>query len=150
MRRTETWTTFDNALAVVMTIGVMAALFYTLPAGAEEGHSHEHQIAHGAYHRLYNGIMRPDVKNSGCCSEQDCALSEAKWDSVRKCWTALKYGQWADIPPSKTVLRGQVPDGPSAEPYLCAPPPASSTFGKQEVFCLIEPEAGPENRVRFQ
>ncbi|EIM30633.1 integrase family protein [Microvirga lotononidis] len=70
MRRAEIWAAFYNALAVVMTIVVIAALFYSLPARAEEGHSDEHQIAHGAYHHLYNGIMRPDVKNSSCCSEQ--------------------------------------------------------------------------------
>jgi hypothetical protein len=142
MRRAEIWATFSNALAVVMTIVVIVALFYSLPAGAEEGHSHEHQMAHGAYHRLYNGIMRPDVKNSSCCNEQDCAPTEAKWDSVRKRWTALKYGQWVDIPPSKIVPRDQVPDGLGADPHLCAPPPSRSPFDKDEVFCFIEPDGG--------
>jgi hypothetical protein len=93
MRRAETWTTFDDALAVVITIIVTVALVYSLPARAEGGHSHEHQMARGAYHHLYNGTMRPDIMNSGCCSEQDCASTEAKWDSVRKRWTALKYGE---------------------------------------------------------
>jgi hypothetical protein len=142
MRRAEIWATFNNALAVAMTIVVIAALFYSLPARAEEGHSHEHQMTHGTYHHLYNGIMRPDVKNSSCCSEQDCAPTEARWDSVRKRWTALKYGQWVDIPPSKIVPRDQVPDGLGAEPHLCAPPPSRSTFGKDEVFCFIEPDGG--------
>jgi hypothetical protein len=142
MRRAETWTTFDNALAVVMTIVVIAALFYSLPVRAEEAHSHEHQMGHGAYHHLYNEVMRPDVMNSSCCSEQDCAPTKAKWDSVRKRWTALQYGQWVEIPPSKIVPRDQVPDGLGAEPHLCAPPPSSSTFGKEEVFCFIEPDGG--------
>ncbi|WP_133239443.1 MULTISPECIES: hypothetical protein [Microvirga] len=64
MRRAEIWAAFNNALAVVMTIIVIATLFYSLPVRAGEGHSHEHQMAHGAYHYLYNGIMRPNVKNS--------------------------------------------------------------------------------------
>ncbi|PVE20322.1 hypothetical protein DC522_33000 [Microvirga sp. KLBC 81] len=141
MRRAEVWAAF-NALAVVITIVAIAALFHPLCARAEEGHSDEHQMAHGTYHHLYNGIMRPDVKNSSCCSEQDCAPTEAKWDSVRKRWTALKYGQWVNIPPSKIVPRDQVPDGLGAEPHLCAPPPSSSAFGKDEVFCFIEPNGG--------
>jgi hypothetical protein len=93
MRRAETWTTFDNALAVVITTIVAVALVYSLPARAEGGHSHEHQMARGAYHHLYNGTMRPDVMNSGCCSEQDCAPTEAKRDSVRTRWTRSNTGR---------------------------------------------------------
>ena len=142
MRRADTWTAFDNGLAIVVTIIVLAALFYSVRSEAEEGHSPGHQTAHGAYHHLYNGIMRPDVKNSSCCSEHDCAPTEARWDSVRKRWTALKYGAWVDIPPGKVVPRDRVPDGLGAEPHLCAPPPSWSAYPKDEVFCFIEPDGG--------
>lgn len=142
MRRAEIWTAFGNALAVVMTLIVVAALFYSFRARADSGHSHDHQVAHGAYHQLYQGIMRPDFKNASCCSNQDCAPAEAKWDSLRKRWTALKHGEWVDIPQSKIVPRDQVPDELGAEPHLCAPPPTSSTYEKDEVFCFIEPGGG--------
>jgi hypothetical protein len=132
----------DNALAAVMMIVVIVAMFYSFRARADEGHSHEHQTAHGAYHHLYKGIMRPDVKNSSCCSEQDCAPAEAKWDGVTKRWTVLKHGEWVDVPQSKIVPRDQVPDGLGAEPHLCAPPPSWSAYGKDEVFCFIEPGGG--------
>ena len=142
MRRAETWTAFDDGSAIVGTIIVLAALFYSVRSDAEEGHSPKHQTAHGAYHHLYNGIMRPDVQSSSCCSEQDCAPTEARWDSVRKRWSALKYGEWVDIPPGKIVPRDRVPDGLGAEPHLCAPPPSRSTYPKDEVFCFIEPNGG--------
>jgi hypothetical protein len=137
MRRAKGWMAFDDASAIVMTIVVVTALFYSFRARADEGHSDEHRTAHGAYHRLYNGIMRPDVKSSSCCSDQDCAPTAAKWNSVRKRWTALKDGEWVDIPPSKIVPRDQVPDGLGAEPHLCAP-----SWSSDEVFCFIEPGGG--------
>ena len=99
-------------------------------------------MAHKPYHHLYHGIMRPDVKNSSCCSEQDCAPSEAKWDGTRKRWTALRYGEWIGVPASKIVPWNQVPYGLGAEPHLCVLPPSWSTFGKDEVFCFIEPDGG--------
>ncbi|PVE20669.1 hypothetical protein DC522_30885 [Microvirga sp. KLBC 81] len=55
MRRAETWTVFDNVLAVAGTIVVVAAHFCSVRSHAEEGHSPKHQMAHGAYHHLYNG-----------------------------------------------------------------------------------------------
>jgi len=142
MKRAETWSAFDDILAVVGTTLVIAVLFYSARSNAQEGHSPEHQMAHGAYHQLYNGIMRPDIKTASCCSNQDCAPTEAKWDSVRKRWTALKYGKWVDIPASKIVPREQVPDGLGAEAHLCAPPPSWSTYGQDDVFCFIEPSGG--------
>jgi hypothetical protein len=142
MRRVEMRVAFDNALAVVMTIVVIAALFYPFRAGAAEELSHEHRMAHRAYHHLYNGIMRPDIRNSSCCNNQDCAPTEARWDSGRKRWTALKYGEWVDIPRSKIVPRDQVPDGLGVEPHLCAPPRSWSAYGRDEVFCFIEPGGG--------
>ncbi|WP_262271484.1 hypothetical protein [Microvirga yunnanensis] len=142
MKRAETWSVFDNILAVVGTAAIITALFYSAHSNAQEGHSPEHQMAHGAYHQLYDGIMRPDAKNASCCSNQDCAPTEAKWDSVRKRWTALKSGQWVDIPANKIVPREQVPDGLSAEAHLCAPPPSWSAYSPDEVFCFIEPGGG--------
>jgi hypothetical protein len=142
MKRAETWSVFDNIFAVVGTAAIIAALFYSSRSNAQEAHSPEHQMAHGANHQLYTGIMRPDAKNASCCSNQDCAPTEAKWDSVRKRWAALKYDKWVDIPASKIVPREQVPDGLSAEAHLCAPPPSWSAYGPDEVFCFIEPGGG--------
>ena len=142
MRRDECRKALDNASAVLMTIIVIVGLFYSFRANADAGHSHNHQTAHGAYHHLYNGIMRPDAKNASCCSQQDCAPTAAKWDIVTKRWTALKNGEWVDIPRSKIVPRDQVPDGLGAEPHLCAPPPSWSSYAKDEVFCFIEPGGG--------
>jgi hypothetical protein len=48
MKRAERRVVFDNVLAVVVTLAVIAALFYPFRARAEAGHPHEHQIAHGA------------------------------------------------------------------------------------------------------
>jgi hypothetical protein len=135
------WRPQDDAFAILTTIVVIATLFYTLAASAEAEHSHEHRLAHGTYHHLYEGMMRPDVKTSSCCSEQDCAPTEARWDNVRKRWSALKYGEWVEVPQSKIVARDKVPDGLRAEPHLCAPPPSKS-YGKDEVFCFIEPGGG--------
>ena len=141
MRRVESWIPFNNALAIAAVIGVTAA-FYPIDSSAQEGHSHSHQVSHSIYHYLYNGIMRPDSKNSSCCSEQDCAPSEAKWDGTRKRWTALRYGEWIGVPASKIVPWNQVPYGLGAEPHLCAPPPSWSAYSKDEVFCFIEPGGG--------
>jgi hypothetical protein len=137
MWRAEHWAAFDDALAVVITIVVTVALFYSLCASADE-----YQMAHNPYHHVCHGIMRLDVKNSSCCSEQDCAPTEEIWDSVRNGWTASKYGEWIDVPASKIVLRDRVPYGLGAEPHLCAAPPSRFTFGKDEVFCFIEPDGG--------
>ena len=141
MRRTEFRVPSESVLFVLLVIGTVTT-FCSRRALAEEEHSHEHNLSHGAYHYLYNGIMRPDSKNSSCCSNQDCAPTEAKWDHLRRRWSALKYGKWVDIPPSKIVPRDQVPDGLGAEPHLCAPPLSSSLFGGDEVFCFIEPGGG--------
>jgi hypothetical protein len=77
MKRAETWSTFDNILAVVGTAVIIAVLFCSVRSNAQEGHSTEHQMAHGAYHQLYNDIMRPDIKTASCCSNQDCSPTEA-------------------------------------------------------------------------
>lgn len=142
MWRSGTGTVLISTSAIVVVFFAIAALFYTLPARAEEGHSSSHQMSHGSYHHLYNGIMRPDVKSSSCCSEQDCTPTRAKWDRLRNRWAALKDGQWVDIPPGKIVPRDQVPDGLGAEPHLCAPPTSSTLYGKDEVFCFIAPDGG--------
>jgi hypothetical protein len=141
MRRVEFRMPSESVLCVVLVIGIVTA-FCPSRALSQEEHSYEHKTSHGAYHYLYNGIMRPDTKNSSCCSNRDCAPTEARWDNVRQRWTALKYGKWVDIPPSKIVPREQVPDGLGAEPHLCAPPPSASLIEGDEVFCFIEPGGG--------
>jgi hypothetical protein len=139
MRRAEIWTAFNNALAVAMTIIVIAVLFYSLPSRAEWGQSPEHQTTHGAYHHLYNDVMRR-MKNSSCCSEQDCAPTEANFDSIRKGRKALQCGESVGIPVSKIVPRDPLPYGLGTEPLLHAPPPSRFTSGKDEAFRFTEPD----------
>jgi hypothetical protein len=78
MRRAEGWVPWDDMFAVVMTIVIIAALFYSFHARAEAAHSREHQVTHGAYHHIDNRIVRPDLDNSSCSGEQDSAPSEVK------------------------------------------------------------------------
>jgi hypothetical protein len=128
----------DNIVAIFAVAAVWALTFLLPVARANPlPHDKSHQSAHQKYHRYYAGIMRPDRPKVSCCSNQDCAPAQAKYNPISKRWTVNKHGLWVDVPPEKIVPQEQVPDELGSEPHLCAPPPSWTAYGADEIFCFI-------------
>jgi len=101
-----------------------------LPLAAQQGdHGHGHDAWHAEF---YSKLMRPDTKTS-CCNLADCRPTEIR--SIGDHYEVKKDGRWIRVPPEK-VVRVNPPDGGA---HICAPPSTSTTWGPDEVFCIIMP-----------
>lgn len=107
-------------------IPVMIALSLT---AANYAKAEDHQTGHDKFHTgFYEGLRQPGT-GASCCSGRDCAPSayrttingpEVKVD-----------GKWI-VPPADRTMELTTPDGGA---HVCA----SSTFGQQQIFCVILP-----------
>jgi hypothetical protein len=115
----------------VMSFVVLTALsFLSLPAVAAEGdHGHGHEMWHAEF---YSKLVQPGTKAS-CCNLADCRPTEIR--STGDHYEARKDGRWVRVPPEK-IVKVAAPDGGA---HICAPPTTSTTFGPDDVFCIVMP-----------
>jgi hypothetical protein len=101
-----------------------------LPAAAQDGHlGHGHDTWHAEF---YSKLLRPDTKTS-CCNLSDCRPTEIR--SAGDHYEVKKDNRWIRVPAEK-IVKVAPPDGGA---HICAPSSESTTWGPDEIFCIIMP-----------
>jgi hypothetical protein len=104
-----------------------ATLALALVAGPAVA-QHKHPPEHAALHeRFYSSWMRPDNRRHSCCNNLDCAPTEARFDPMRKRWSAFSpaHNDWIDIPEHTIEREFDVPPGA----HLCVNKSGVICFG---------------------
>ena len=98
-------------MSLVMTLGVVLAVFCFDAAVAQEGYlGHDHDKWHRGF---YQTLERPDTK-SPCCNLTDCRPTSGK--QVDGHYEVKVNGAWVSVPPGK-ILKQSAPDlGPGWVP----------------------------------
>jgi hypothetical protein len=117
-------------MRAILKLLILSLSFLSVPAVAAEGdHGEGHAALHGEF---YSKLLRPDTKTS-CCNLADCRPTEIR--SAGDHYEVKKDGRWIRVP-SEKIVKVAPPDGRA---HICAPPTASSTWGPDEVFCIVMP-----------
>ncbi len=106
---------------------VALSILMSLPAPAQEGHTHE-----GAVGKFYQTWTMPDSPRTSCCHDEDCFPSQSKFEDGS--WYGRKTDDdaWTKIPANKIEQNRDSPDGRS---HMCGRKFGAS--GQFTVFCFL-------------
>jgi hypothetical protein len=118
----------NPAMSLVMTLGVVLAVFCFDAAVGQEGYlGHDHDKWHRGF---YQTLERPDTK-SPCCNLTDCRPTSGR--QVDGHYEVKVNGAWVSVPPAK-ILKQSAPD---LGFHVCAP----FKFNGQpnHLYCVVVP-----------
>jgi hypothetical protein len=120
---------FGWLIGIVLVVTFFVALMFFI---VDQARAHEHPPEHAQLHNeFYKDLKQPNNPSAGCCNDQDCYPTRARFDGVN--WWAVRRedGKWLKVPTEK-VNAEKSPDG---QAHLCA----FSPHGGDVVLCFVPP-----------
>lgn len=123
---------FAWLIALVLVVTFFVGFVFWIVESSQPAHAHEHPPEHAQLHNeFYKDLKQPNNPSAGCCNDQDCYPTRARFDGVN--WWAVRRedGKWLKVPTEK-VNAEKSPDG---QAHLCA----FSPHGGDVVLCFVPP-----------